>query len=249
MEENRNEKIEGDVAIKSPFLSRLENFWYHYKWHTVAAVFIVIMLAVCITQCAGREKYDVYVTYAGGEQISHSSQGGDIPEYNKYLNALTSRAEDYDGNGKASVAFSNLFILSPEEKKEFGDDVDYSSMSSDVKTLTDRLYNSEYYVFFVSKYVYDEYHLMSDTEIFVPLAPYCPTENDFEFYTDRAVYLSSTDLYQLPVFCDMPADTLICLRIRSAVSSFFGGNKDAQIYERAEKYITSLFGYKHPSEE
>lgn len=247
MEENRNDRIEGDVKVSTPFLAKLDNFWYHYKWHVIVIAFILVVATICIVQFAKQEDYDVYVTYAGGEAISRKSEGGDIPEYNKFINALKAHAEDYDGNGKVSVAFSDLFIMSPEEKEEFGADADYSSMSEDIKTLNDRLLYSEYYVFFVSKHVYDEYHFISDIEMFVPIAPYCPADNDFVFEGERAVYLSSTDLYKLPVFCDMPEDTLICLRIKSDVTARLGKKKTAEIYARAEEYITSLLAYKHPT--
>jgi hypothetical protein len=40
------------------FKQWLENFWYHYKWHTIISLFLVITCGVCITQCASRPNYD-----------------------------------------------------------------------------------------------------------------------------------------------------------------------------------------------
>ena len=46
MEENkRDEEYGSDIKIKLPISKKLENFWYHYKWHTIAAVFIIEMLS------------------------------------------------------------------------------------------------------------------------------------------------------------------------------------------------------------
>ena len=40
---------------------KLQNYWYHYKWHTLAAVFVAAVLAVCITQCVNQVKPDYKV--------------------------------------------------------------------------------------------------------------------------------------------------------------------------------------------
>lgn len=245
---DNNEKY-GDVKMSSPLLGWLENFWYHYKWHTLAALFAVVVLTVCLVQCSKQKKYDMYVMYAGGEAFSRQSEGGDIPEYNQFVSALEKFAADYDGNGKTLLSLSDLYIPSDaelEEQKAAGNNIDYSSMREDIKTLNDRMSYSEYYVFLVSKHVYDEYHVKSDTELFAPIKKYCPADNDFVFEGDNAVYLSSTDLYGLAPFSSLPEDTLICIRINSEVSSAFGRRKNAELYRRAEEYITALLAYKKP---
>ena len=243
MNENKDTRYEGEVKMSSPLLTKLENFWYHYKWHTIAAVAAVVIIAICVAQFVRQKDYDIYVMYAGGESFSRKSENGDIPEYNMFVNALKAHAEDYDGDGEVLLSLSDLFIPSPEEKAELGADADFSSMSSDVKTLNDRMLYSEYYVFFVSKYVFDEYHVRSDTEMFAPIARYCPEGNDFRFEGESAVYLASTPLYELPTFSSMPEDTLICIRINSEISSRFGKKKNAEIYRRSEEYLTSLLSY------
>ncbi len=243
MEENKKDKIEGEVRISTPFTERVENFWYHYKWHTIVGVAVVLILAIIIGQFVTQEKYDVYIMYAGGEAISRKSEGGDIPEYNRLTNALAEHADDYDGDGRVSVALSDLFIMSPEEYADFGSDADYSSMREDTKTLSDRLAYSEYYVLLISKHVYDNYHERSGTEIFAPISRYCPEGNSFVFEGDNAVYLSSTPLYSLPAFAGLPEDTLICIRINSEVSAMLGRKKNAEIYRRSQEYLTSLLSY------
>ena len=55
-ENNINEvaDTEGDAGTaghKMSFGEWAENVWYHYKWHILSAIFIVVVLAICITQC------------------------------------------------------------------------------------------------------------------------------------------------------------------------------------------------------
>ena len=40
-----------------------KNFWFHYKWHTLATIFIVVVMTVLIAQCATKPKYDLEVVY------------------------------------------------------------------------------------------------------------------------------------------------------------------------------------------
>jgi len=41
---DQNEKIEaGEIVVENRFLRWLDNFWYHYKWHTIIISFFVIM--------------------------------------------------------------------------------------------------------------------------------------------------------------------------------------------------------------
>ena len=245
MEEN-NEKL-GDVKISSPLLTKIENFWYHYKWHTIAAIFTLVVLIICLVQCSRQEEYDIYIMYAGGETFSRQSKDGDIPRYNQMVDGFEKFANDYDGKNGVSVSFSDLFIPSPEEKEELGANADYSSMRQDIQTLNDRMTYSEYYIFFVSKYVYDQYHVRSDTEMFAPIKQYCPEDNNFVFEGDNAIYLSSTDLYKLAPFSELPEDTLICIRIKTAFSSDFGKEKTDEYYRRAEEYLKTILAYKHPA--
>lgn len=35
-----------------------ENYWYHYKWHTIGALFIVVVLAITIGQMVNRDDPD-----------------------------------------------------------------------------------------------------------------------------------------------------------------------------------------------
>ena len=89
----------------------LENFWYHYKIHTVAAIFALIVLVVLCVQTCSRVSYDAHILYAGPHEIKHSSDG-------EYLNAVSSFkrvAEDFDGDGATNVNLLNLFVINDEE--------------------------------------------------------------------------------------------------------------------------------------
>ena len=79
---------------------KASNFWFHYKWHVIACVFIAAVLSVLITQCMGKEKFDTQIV---------------LFTYDTYLDSQTVAMEEYfegfcpdfDGNGKVNVGVTS----------------------------------------------------------------------------------------------------------------------------------------------
>ena len=67
---NNEKKPQGELHLRSPFLKKLDNFFYHYKWHTVAALFLAIVIIVCSLQTCSKESYDVEIMYAGPKNLN-----------------------------------------------------------------------------------------------------------------------------------------------------------------------------------
>ena len=250
MEENRErEWKEEDVRLSTPFLKKLDNFWYHYKWHTIFAVFILIFVSVCVFQTCTKESYDTYVMYAAGKELDRNAKDGSVPEYNEAVTSLNRVSGDYNGDGKSSVSLITLFVPSAKEiedalSKDSDKELNQTLVTTDSETLRDRMLYSEYYLLFISPSVYEDYKLIDNLEIFAPIASYAPVGAKLEYYSDRAIKLSSTDLYSLPGICEMPEDTLICLRLSSVVADAFGGAKNAENFKNAESALRAVLSYK-----
>ena len=90
-----------EIAIKpKTFKEKLQNYWFHYKWHTIATVFSVVILAVLVAQCAGREKYD-YTVVLFSYKSCLDAQTQKVEEY------LENYSTDLDGDGKVNVSVIN----------------------------------------------------------------------------------------------------------------------------------------------
>ena len=251
---DENGKIEGREEVAEPVYrpslgERLENFWYHYKWHSLVALFLVFTIVVCSLQMCERDSYDIYITYAGGKEISRTASDGDVAEYAAFVSAFASLGCDYDGDGVSSVAFSSLFILSDEEideiEEELGYEVNYTLMENDKKILSDRMVmlSDDYYVCLFAPHIYEKYKKVGDVSMFSPLSSYIPEGGEVEFYAPDAVKLSSLDAYTLPALSTLPEDTLVCLRAKSAISSHFNSTHTNEAFARAEEYIKTFFAY------
>lgn len=222
--------------------ARLENFWYHYKWHSITAIAVIIAIVICSVQMCRKESYDGYVLYAGGYGISRTSDG-DVAEYVKFLSAFKKVVPDTDEDREIVTSFVDLYLPTPEEMAETGSDL-YALTSDNFSRLKyEMLSGSEYYICFLSEYNYNEYKIWDDVEIFTPLADYVPAGVEVEYYDANAIYLSSLTFYGVEGINKLPPDTLICLRRMSAVASAFNKGENERNRECAEKILTNILAY------
>ncbi len=218
---------------------RVQNFWYHHKFAVIVAAFLALVLIVCCVQFVTKPKYDAYVLYAGpwmecdkGESIS------------AVQNAILAVMEDYDGNGKESVSYKPLFLMTDAQINAYydsykGDEENMPNLNTWlIKQNTDQLeaeiMSGMAQVCFVDPAAYET---MRDSDFLVPLTAFTDTlpENGYENY---AVRLADTDFGKyLPGVQDMPEDTLLCFR-RTGVL-----NENEERTARNETLMRAILNY------
>ncbi len=97
---------------------KLENFWYHYKWHTIITVFVVGVLAVLIGQLVTKDDPDYSVVLAIQGYASDAATAKLEAELEKY-------GVDVDGDGKVEVQINSINL---------GDSTDYG-MANQIKLM------------------------------------------------------------------------------------------------------------------
>lgn len=251
MEENKNETPSGEIKIKEPLGKRLENFWYHYKWHSIIAAFLVVTVLICSLQMCRREKFDTYVLYAGSKTLSRGTDEDGMSEYMRIVSSLCRVAEDYDDDGEVAVSLLNYLSMTREEieaaKENLKEGEELNLIYGDSENLRHTLLYSEYYVCFLSVGVFEQYKEYHGVPLFVPLADYTRADRVYDYYSDSAIRLSSPALERfraLPGICDLDAeDTLICLRAKSELAQGFGSEKNSKNYARAVEVIRNILAY------
>lgn len=240
---DRNIEGVGEVQAPTTVKEKAENFWYHYKWHSIVALFLVITLVICALQLCGRTKYDAHILYAGSRNIGRTAADGDVAEIVTVISSLKKITDDFDDNGEISVNFTNLYYLTAEELGAL-DDVNDALLTTDQKTLSSVMSHSDYYLMFISVGVYEEYHKVGDEEMFIDLTGYASLNADAVYYAPNAILLSSIEASRLPGLADLPDDTLICVRQTSVMG---GKSKEHVKYqEDAKKMLTNLLKVDMP---
>lgn len=229
----------GEVATPTTFKEKISNFLYHYKWHTVVALAVVIAIVICSLQFCSKASYDAHILYIGSKNIGRVAKDGDVPEIVELTSALKLITDDFDGNGSVTIGFTNYYHLSEDEKKQL-DDVNETLLNTDMNAIPNVLMHSDYYLSFISVSAYEKYHKVGDEVRFISLTSFASGE-DVDFYSDYAIYLSSTGAYQIPGLSLLPEDTLICIRCPSSLGGMT--NEHSQYVENAKKMLTNILSY------
>ena len=239
-----NGKYEGEVQIKSPIISKLENFWYHYKWYTIVAVFVIFCAVVLSVQMCQKTSFDAHIIYAGNYEIKRVADDGDTAPYNKMLGELKLVVPDNDDDGVVNIDLRDLFVINDAEAEELiGADDSLEINEQLVKEDTDTLYQlmlmSDYYVCFLSERLFLEYSEKYDG-LFEPIAKYADADKSYEYASECGIYLHSIDGFStLAEMSNLPSDTVVCLRALSEMSEL----RYEDTFKEAETIIKNILSY------
>ena len=257
-EEKYDVSSDGGIKFtKGRFAKWFENFWYHYKWHTIAIFFIIIVVTICTVQMCSKEEYDIHIIYAGSYDVRGQDTENDISAYETIQKSLNEAVRDFDDNGKITSSLEALYMLSSKERaeleklfaemKENGEgsyELNYTLLNDNDKAFRERVTFSDYYVFIISEPIYNTYQRTEqDTPTISSLKEFVAEGVEVEFLDDCAIYLHSTEFGKLPGLCDLPENTLITLRTRDAVASHFNKEENEKNYQNAITVIKNMINY------
>ena len=213
---------EGISVKESGFLAWLDNFWYHYKWVTLVAVFFVIVISVCIIQSCSQEPTDILVTYAGPAYLKQEQK----VNIEKILSINIPDEITKDDSAKAGL--SSYYILSKQqieheqkqtEVDENGESykvyVDTHFITQEMEAFESQLMTGSGSVLLIDRSIYDS--LVGEngnSERLVPLTDTLGKKPEGAI-GDFGIRLGDTEIYRsnMQLQC-LPADTVLCLHAK-----------------------------------
>ncbi len=103
----------GEVAVApKTFKEKLQHFWFYFKWHTIGAVFTVVVMAILIAQCAARIDYDYKIVYFTYHPVL-DSQMDSVEEYFKKI------SHDLNGDGEINISVINCSTTTASEDYQY----------------------------------------------------------------------------------------------------------------------------------
>lgn len=246
---SKQQKLDaGEIVVpKGKFALWWENYWYHYKFHTILVLFAIFVCTVCFVQCSQKESGDLTVTFAGACGFENAEDRDNLIEV---LNAVAPKSEQKDE--KLSVLLTTYSIFSEEElRARFTDeDGNFDSASfqtakgfntDHLKTFGTYLMTGESPVLLTSEFVFDYQNM---EEIAMPLSEIYGENLPASAYNEYAVRLGDTDFYRYYKAVQiLPADTLVVF-IRSYV---WGASADKELYADYERMFRAIVDFKIPS--
>lgn len=236
------------ASADSPLRTWAENFFYHYKWHTIAAAIALFAIIICTAQTCSRVKYDFHVMYAGSEVISTSRTESDVSEHERMLRAVKSFVGDRNNDGVCNVNLLTLYLPSSEEIKELnasGAYVNEQTIKENEETLNQYMFYGDYYICILSERLFLKWGADANDTPFENVDAFLPRDakiadgegdEGYRVLAGSAVYLSSTPLGDLPAFSELGDDTVIAIRKNTS--------KDTEAYEYAKEAFTRMLAGK-----
>lgn len=172
------------------FKQKIENFWYHYKWHTIITVFFIITGLVCLVQCSTKEKPDDKALLYVNQNLLDNAANDLSDRLGEYI-------EDYNGNGEVLYRVNNVSYNSNNLAG-----VNYSVTNSE--KLLSALATAEYVLYIVDEHGYD-YLSDNSTEVFESY-DFCPDKNG------TAWNWKGSSLQQSLADSGLPENLYFCIR-------------------------------------
>ncbi|MBO5321201.1 MAG: hypothetical protein J6B22_01165 [Clostridia bacterium] len=102
---------EVEVLPQTP-KEKWQNFWYHFKWHTIVSIGMVIFLAITISQCMSRTKWDMKIVYFTYSPIL-DQQLEPVADY------FESKSKDLNGDGEVNISVINCSLSTNKTDAQF----------------------------------------------------------------------------------------------------------------------------------
>lgn len=254
--ENRNdERLSGrDISFSGAAVSGgekphgklyrwFDNFWYHHKWATIAVLFVLIVMTVCVVQLCGREdKGDLSVVLAGPYGFTGEENG-----YTDIMNCLsTYLPADYDENGEKKTDIVHYTIYSSGQISDLtsqGVSVNTAMNAQNYNAFFDYLKLGESAILFLDPFLFEEIsknkgYLADLGENFGIAVGDARAITDGEGAQVLGLKLSETSLWRdNSAIRNLPEDTVVCLLKPFA----FGKNSDSDEYAKQIAYFKALF--------
>ena len=174
----------------------IENFWYHYKIHTLITLLIVVTLVVGVTQCATRTRYDQTCVLYCDRAVSDNTAAA----LQAQLEALI---QDFDQNGKIAFEVNNVSYDSARTTTQ-------NATFSNSQKLLALMSTADYVLYVVDAYGYEL--LMSEHQLFQQF-DFLPHQNNTAWNWKGSSLQARMKGYRLPddlYFCIRKvSDTLI----------------------------------------
>ncbi len=222
--------------IKMTFIQKLENFWYHYKWHTLFGAFAIVLVIVCFSQCIGRKEPDAMVMYVG--EIKNML----IPAKDSRDSSLEDDVmrEDYNKDGEKRVDVFQLIIPLVQVGGEYQyDDAVAQTNNSERQRMYTEVATGVSVVYLLHPYIYEEVKSM---DVLRPLSEVL--EDVPEYAVDEyGVPIKDLIAYRTTNLRYYPEDCIICIRRERTKASNSVNPDDPENYANNVAFFRDVIQY------
>ncbi len=217
---------------KSKFYKWWENYWYHYKWHTLGGLFVIFLISITIFDMTSNVKSDIDIALVSPKYL-------DVQTLNSMEEELEKISGDYNGDGEVNVSVFHYQLdysenadpntLMASTTKLYGD---MASKSNMIFIIDDINYYRGVFIGLIKDSNGNFIEEVEEGEVIVPV-----DEELFGFPLNEVSIFADVSYYEnISLF-----DELGNSRVVLADESYVGNNKEAQeIYNNSKELYEKL---------
>lgn len=236
MNQGEREKLEaGEIRLRGRFITWLDNYWYHYKWHTLFALFGIAVVLVCVFQMRERVEYDFSTLYAGKYIVSRDEQ----EKMQKSLSALATSGEFPN----PKVNMTAYYLMTSQQLADLRAENEGHLINTNLLTQNSETFRNEILSGSIILYFMDEALFLEtgpEEAGFVALREYVPDLANEVLCGEYGVYLRDTALAAMPGFSSLPDDTVVAVRGPISLSNVFRQEEAKENHRRYEALFRRL---------
>ena len=236
-----------DQYLETPktLKQRWENFWYHYKWHSIVALFLVAVILICTLQTCARKDPDFVMLYAGPHTISANKAA----EICQSMQTIAGQNQENKEETPPLFLLKHYYIQTKSTTDGENQAAGYSG--ENLEEFDQEILTGQAILLFLSPFLYAR--VSEDKGAIVGLDACLPSQNDGEAHsiafvddTHRGIKLSSLPLYSMPGFSELPEDTILCLRSAVSLGSIFKRDEAEAKFVEYQALLKEMLVYVPP---
>lgn len=224
----------------------LDNFWYHYKWHTIILLFFAVTLTICISQCSARTEPDIVVLYAGPRQLNANEHR----EIELAFNAMMQT--DYNGDGQKFAELNPLILMTDKQLAEAKERIeaeggkfyyDANTLNNNKNSFSNQMFAGESSICLLDPNWFGSVHEAKGFRKLSDVLGYVP-----EYAIDEySVLLKDTAFAKyFNAFDTLPDDTIVCFRILTSASTLMPGKTNEKKYGHQLDMFRTIMSFQIP---
>lgn len=213
--------------MQMTFLQKVENYWYHYKWHTLLGSFALILALVCIVQCAGNNESDAMIMYAGNFKVADEYRERPLESIMK---------EDYNGDGEKQIDVFQLVFNITEVGGEY-EYYDVVAQTEELQRLEIEFTSGSSVIYILHPYIYSQYR-----NIMRPLSEVLDEVPEYAV-DEYGIPMSELVSYMTTTLNFYPENSILCIRKKRETNNLISRPDDDEYYENNVKFFRDIVEY------
>lgn len=211
-----------------------KNYWYYYKVQVLIAAFVLVVVIVCVVQCSSQEKFDVYITYAGPDNISSQ-----IDDVRSAIRSVYTSKEEKEARG---ISVRDLIWVNDGLAAQYVRDGIYYDPSVNVnneKLLYNEAASGNSFIYIIDR---QQYEKLKASGVFAPLSEIFGTSVPDTAIDEYGIDFKSTGFAgYFDCFKEWNGDLVLCLRSGTLAESLINRVRGSKAYKRSYDLHKMIF--------